>query len=99
VVVSNLFSILAKEAQNTIDTKVKNKYPMKINGNKAIGKLKSNLIDLFLGKQPEVILQKLFLYFIREPLPVRANRSFERVLKNKLSKSKHKTFTNYKPAY
>lgn len=99
VVVSNLFSILAKEAQNTIDTKVKNKYPMKINGNKAIGKLKSNLIDLFLGKQPEFILQKLFFYFIRDPLPVRANRSFKRVLKNKLSKSKHKTFTNYKPAY
>jgi hypothetical protein len=99
VVLSNLFSIIAKEAQNTIDTKVKSKYPMKINSNKAIGKLKSNLIELFLGKQPEVILKKLLLYFIREPLPVRTNRSFPRFVKNKQSRSKHKTFTNYKPAF
>jgi hypothetical protein len=100
VFVANLFSIISKEAQNTIETKTVNrKYPMKINGNKSIGKLKSNLIDLFLSQQPDVVLQKLHQYFIRDPLPVRANRSFPRVVKNKQSKSKHKTFTNYKPAY
>jgi hypothetical protein len=97
---TNLFSILTKEAQNTIDTTmVKRKYPMKINGNKSFGKFKNNIISLFATQKPEIILEKLHQCFIRDPLPVRFNRSFPRTIKNKQSKSKHKTFMNYKPAF
>lgn len=100
IFVTNLFSILTKEAQNTIDTTtIKRKYPMKINGNKCFGKLKGNIINLFVTDKPEMILEKLYHCFIRDPLPVRSNRSFPRIVKNKQSKSKHKTFTNYKPAF
>ena len=100
VFTANLLSILAKEAQRIIDAKtVNSKYPMKINGNKSIGNLKTVLIDLFLSNQPEIVLKKLYKYFIRNPLPVRVNRSYERKVKNKHSRSKHKTFTNYKSAY
>lgn len=100
VFVANLFSVLTKEAQNTIEATIaKRKYPMKINGNKSFGKLKGNIISLFVSEKPEVILEKLHQYFIRDPLPVRDNRSFPRVIKNKQSKSKHKTFMNYKPAF
>jgi hypothetical protein len=100
VFITNLFSILTKEAQNTIDTTMLHrKYPMKINGNKSFGKLKSNIISLFVTDKPEIILEKLHLCFIRDPLPVRHNRSFPRIVKNKQSKSKHKTFMNYKPAF
>lgn len=100
IFVTNLFSILTKEAQNTIDTTmVKRKYPMKINGNKSFGKFKNNIISLFATQKPEIILEKLHQCFIRDPLPVRFNRSFPRTIKNKQSKSKHKTFMNYKPAF
>lgn len=100
IFVTNLFSILTKEAQNTINaTMIKRKYPMKINGNKSFGKLKGNIVSLFVTEKPEIILKKLHQCFIRDPLPVRSNRSFPRIIKNKQSKSKHKTFMNYKPAF
>jgi hypothetical protein len=80
IFVTNLFSILTKEAQNTIEaTMIKRKYPMKINGNKSFGKLKGNIISLFATQKPEIILEKLHQCFIRDPLPVRFNRSFPRI--------------------
>lgn len=100
VFIANLFSILAKEPQKAIDTKtVNHKHPKKVNCNKSIGNLKAALIELFITNKPEVVLKKLYYYFIRNALPVRENRSFERRVKNRHSRSKHKTFTNYKPTY
>lgn len=100
VFVSNLHFLLIKQAQETIDdTMGDKKYPMQINNNKAFGKIKKNLIPLFVSQNPSEILNTLHDYFIRAPLPIRKNRSYPRVIKNRLSKSKHKTFTNYKPAY
>lgn len=100
VFISNLFSILVKEAQNTIDIdKAKYKHPMQTNKNKAFGKLKANLVGLFFSNEHKEILRILYTHFIRDPLPIRPNRTFPRIVKNKQSNSKHKTFTNYKPAY
>jgi len=78
---------------------VNRKYPMKVNGNKSMGKLKTNLIGLFIGNDIDSILNVLLGHFIKDTLPVRKNRSYERVRKNKQSKSKHRTFSNFKPAY
>jgi hypothetical protein len=101
VFMANLHSILIKEAQYTIDTQTTNrKYPAKINKNKSHGKLRSYLVALFTStRKPEDILKLLHSYFIRDPIPVRKGRTFKRVVKNKQSKSKHKTHMNYKPAY
>jgi len=100
IVMCNLHSILIKEAQQTVEnTLSKQKHPMKINHNKAIGRLKANLIHLFTSNDPQSILQNLHDYFIRNVLPVRKGRSFPRDRKNAQSKSKHKTFSNFKPAY
>lgn len=100
VLMTNLHSILIKEAQQTVESTVKDrKYPVKINRNKSFGKLKRNLISLFTGHEPRIILQKLHDHFIKDILPVRKGRSFIRVRKNVKSKSKYKTFTNFKPAY
>jgi hypothetical protein len=97
---NNLHAVLIKDAQQTIDqTETKRKYPLKINNNKSHGKFRSSLIELFICKEPMIILQKLHNYFIRDPLPIRKGRSFARIIKNKQSKSKHKTFMNYKPAF
>src|SRR5665213_404327 len=98
--VSNLFSILTREAQQTLDSQIEvSKYPLKVNGNKSFARLRAYLIPLFINAQPETILKILNKHFIRAPLPVRKNRKFLRKVKNKQSKSKHKMFMNYKPAF
>jgi hypothetical protein len=97
---NNLHAVLIKDAQQTIDSsETKRKYPLKINNNKSHGKFRSILIELFTSNEPKTILQMLHNYFIRDPLPIRKGRSFARIIKNKQSKSKHKTFMNYKPAF
>jgi hypothetical protein len=100
VFVSNLHFLLIKQAQKTINnTMADKKYPMQINNNKAFGKIKENLIPLFISQNPTEILKTLHSYFIRAPLPIRKNRSFPRIRKNPMTKSKFRTFTNFKPAY
>jgi hypothetical protein len=100
VMMTNLHSILIKDAQQTVENTMKHrKYPMKVNKNKSFGKLKVNLVSLFVNNDVEAILQKLHAHFIRDVIPIRKGRSFERVRKNVQSKSKHKTFTNFKPSY
>ena len=99
VFMTNLHSVLVKDAQTTVDQTIKRKYPVKINKNKSFGKLKSRLVELFINRDPATILHFLHSVFIRDPLPVRKGRSFGRVRKNPQSNSKYKTFTNFKPAY
>jgi len=98
--VNNLHSILIKEAQQTVDhNRTANKYPLKINNNKSFGMLRKQLVLLFYKDDPQVILQYLYNHFIRDPLPVRKGRSFERNRKNPQNRSKHRMFTNFKPSY
>jgi hypothetical protein len=100
VFMANLHSVLIKDAQQTVETNaVKRKYPMKINKNKSFGKLKLNIVNLFFVHEPEKILTILNDYFKKELIPIRKGRTFERVRKNPQSKSKYKTFTNFKPAF
>jgi hypothetical protein len=100
VFMANLHSVLIKDAQISVNINATNrKYPMKVNRNKSFGKLKVSLVALFNDNNVESILKILHGHFIRDTLPVRKNRSFERVTKNKQSKSKHRTFSNFKPAY
>jgi len=100
VMMANLHALLMKEPQQIIDDTLKHrKYPMKINKNKSFGKLKINLVHLFLNSNAEPILKELYHHFIRDVLPVRKGRSFKRIRKNPQSKSKYKTFTNFKPTH
>lgn len=100
VMMTNLHALLIKDAQKTVDNITQHrKHPQKINKNKSFGKLKVNLIVLFTHNDTEAILRKLHDHFIRDTIPIRKGRSFMRVRKNVQAKSKHKTYTNYKPAY
>jgi hypothetical protein len=100
VFMANLHSVLIKDAQQTVEISgTKRKYPMKINKNKSFGKMKLNFVQLFLVYDPQKILQILHDFFKKELIPVRKGRTFERIRKNPQSKSKYKTFTNFKPAY
>ena len=69
---------------------------VKINNNKSVGELKSRLVSLFIYNDTKEILKILHEHFIRYILPIRKGRSFARVRKNIQSKSKHKTFTNFR---
>ena len=100
VLMTNLHSLLIKDAQHTAENTLKHrKYPMKINKNKSFGKLKINLVSLFINNDVGDILQMLHDHFIKEVIPIRKGRSFKRIRKNVQSKSKYKTFTNFKPSY
>ena len=44
-------------------------------------------------------MQTLHDHFIKEVIPIRKGRSFKRIRKNVQSKSKYRTFTNFKPSY
>lgn len=100
VFIANLHSLLINDAQEKLDESGKeNKYPLKVNNNKSFGKLKGEIVNIFFKNNPQEILTKLTRDFMRYPLPVRKNRSFERIRKNPMTKSKYRTFTNFKPAY
>lgn len=100
VFTANLHSILIRPAQTEIDEqKTKSKYPLKINNNLSFGKLKKVIAKIFLCTKIKQILKDLHQYFIRDPLPIRAGRSFPRVRKNPQSKNKHRYYSNYKPAF
>jgi hypothetical protein len=104
VVMANLQMCLMKDAQTTLDIECAtgkrkgHKHRMKVNQNKASFRVKERLIDLFLTNDPVTIIAELHRYFIRDILPVRKNRSYPRVRKNRRTNSKHKTYTNYKIA-
>ena len=100
ILVTNLHSVIIKDAQQTAEkTMGTRKYPVKINKNKSFGKLKINIVKLFTNEQPEVILKLLHNHFIRDVVPIRKGRSFPRIKINHQSKSKFKTYSNFKPAY
>jgi len=100
VFLTNLHAVLIKDAQIVVDENSANrKYPMKVNNNKSMGKLKVNLVSLFIENDVGNILKILHSHFIRDALPVRRDRSYVRVRKNKQSKSKYRTFSNFKPSY
>ncbi|MBC8053445.1 MAG: hypothetical protein H7Y13_10315 [Sphingobacteriaceae bacterium] len=100
VMMTNLHSVLIKDAQDTIEKTLHDrKYPMKVNKNKSFGKLKVNLVSLFIRKDIKSVLEVLHDHFVKDVIPIRKGRSFKRVRKNVQSKSKYKTFTNFKPSY
>jgi hypothetical protein len=101
VFICNLHFLLIKDAQDRLEAKpsIKSKYPLQVNNNKAFGKIKHHIVELFISKDPNALLETLTEYFIRAPLPIRKNRSYPRIRKNPLSKSKFRTFSNYKPAF
>ena len=100
VLSTNLHFMIAAPAQEIVEKKLPvRKYPMKINMNKASGKIKLCLVALFKSDSIRKILVEIQQYIILYLLPVRKGRTFPRVRKNLHSRSKHRTFTNYKPAF
>jgi len=100
VFIANLHTLLIKPAQVTATLKTtKYQHNQKINNNKSFGYLKKFLVRLFIENETSAILETLHDLFIKNTLPIRKGRAFERTIKNKHSKSKFRTYSNFKPAY
>jgi hypothetical protein len=100
VFIANLHNLLIKPAQQTVTSAInKRKHDQKINNNKSFGYLKRVIVQLFIENEISSILETLHDLFIKNTLPIRKGRSFERIIKNKQSNSKYRTYTNFKPAY
>ena len=100
ILITNLHSLIIKDAQITVEKTKSSKYPLLVNKNKSFGWFKLNIVKLLLADdRPYDILKKLHDFFIKNVIPIRKGRSFPRVRKNRSTNSKFKTFTNFKPAY
>ena len=101
ILMSNLQAILIKDAQQSVESTIRScrKHQMKINKNKAIGKIRKNFINLFRRRKVKSILKCLHDHFIKDLIPIRNGRSFIRCIKNTRNHSKYRTFNNFKPAF
>lgn len=93
---SNLQSILTKEAQKEADEKYQHrKLEYKINSSLSLCFIRTKLVDLFTSKkESEAIIQELKTLFVCNVIPVRPNRTFERDHGKYRHRTKPKQFNN-----
>ncbi len=93
---SNLQSILNKEAQEEVNEKFKHrKYKYKINTSNALCTIRTKLVDLYTSKkESEEILQEIKTLFVRDAIPIRPGRSFIRKHDKYRTRTKPKQFNN-----
>jgi len=93
---SNLQSILTKEAQEEANEKYQNrKYEYKINSSLSLCNIRIKLVELFTSKKEnEVIMQELKTLFVLNVVPVRPNRTFIRDPDKYRTRTKPKQFNN-----
>lgn len=103
IFVYNLRQLLINDAQILVNQQIKEstkppKQEQKINKNVALGVLKTQIITMFLAKEPEKIIEELITYFTKNKLSVNPNKKTLKREKS-LAKSRHlKTQLNYKSA-
>lgn len=103
IFVYNLRQLLINDAQILVNQQIKEsirppKQEQKINKNVALGVLKTQIITIFLNKNPEKIIEELITYFTKNKLSVNPNK---KTLKREKSLAKNrnlKTQLNYKSA-
>ena len=93
---SNMQSILTKEAQEEANKKYENrKYEYKINSSLSLCFIRNKLIELFTSsKESENIMQELKLLFVLNVIPIRPNRKFPREPDKYRQRTKPKRFNN-----
>jgi len=99
---SNIQSLLTSEAnekREQTNTKQR-KYEYKINTNLSIGFIKTKLVELFLEESnEEEILIELEKLFVKNVIPIRPKRSFERNTLKYRNRKKPAVTTNFKHAF
>ena len=77
--IGNIQSLLISELEEEVKEKYgERRLEYKINENLSIGFLKSKIIELFLSKKPEAILEELKHLLLQHVEPIRPNRRNKR---------------------
>ena len=94
--ISNIQSILTKEAQEEANQKYESrKYEYKINSSLSLCFIRNKLIKLFTSeKQAEEIMEELNKLFVKNVIPVRPNRDYQRNPDKYRKRTKPKQFSN-----
>ena len=99
LITANLQSLIEKQCNPFLNKlNKKRELDYKINRNVSLGAMKNNIIKLFLEKDPISILIELQKEFEQNVEPIRPDRCYPREKKNRRTKGKYQTFTNYKRA-
>ena len=99
---SNIQSLLTSEANEKLEQEKSNKrkYEYKVNTNLSIGFIKTKLVELFLEESNEEnILIELEKLFVKNVIPIRPNRSFERDTLKYRKRKKPPITKNFKYAF
>lgn len=93
---SNLQSILTKEAQQEADEKYEHRhYEYKINSSLSLCFIRNKILELFTSKKDnESIMKELKTLFVTNVIPIRPDRTFERNPDKYRQRTKPKQFTN-----
>lgn len=93
---SNLQSILTKDAQEEAQEKYKNrKYEYKINSSLSLSFIRSTLVELFTSENNnEIIMEELKKLFILNVIPIRPGRNFPRAPDKYRTRTKPRQFNN-----
>jgi len=94
--ISNMQSILTKDAQQEANQKYKHrKYQYKINSSLSLCFIREKILNLFTSDaEDEQIMQELKTLFVRNVVPVRPDRSFERNPDKYRNRTRPKQFNN-----
>ena len=93
----NYQSLLSEELEEEIESKYSHrKHKYQINKSISIGTLNENIVDIFLQKNPEKILESLKAVFLSNVVPKIENRSERREKDRYRSRKKPKVLKNRK---
>jgi hypothetical protein len=94
--ISNLQSILTKDAQQEIDEKYSHrKYEYKVNSSMSLTLIRAKILELFSKKKDSTeTLEELKTLFVKNVIPIRPNRKFERNPNKYRQRLKPKQFPN-----
>jgi IS4 transposase len=94
--ISNLQSLLTKEVQQEIEQKYADrKYEYKVNSSMSLSIIRSKMLALFTDqKNNQETLNQLKELFVKNVIPIRPDRNFERKTDKYRSRTKPKQFSN-----
>jgi Transposase DDE domain len=94
--ISNIHTLFMQDAQKKCNTKyTTRKYDYKINSSLTLSVIRTELLTLFLEKNTtQKLLDKVELYFVKNVIPIRPNRKYERDINKYRQRTKPKQFAN-----
>ncbi len=95
--ISNVQSMIIEEAQVEVDKKdCARKYDYKVNTSVSLGFMKNKIIDLFINKGAQSTLEELEKILVKQIIPIRNGRHFNRDVGKYRNRSKPPMFKNRK---